>query len=307
VVVVVTGAAAPAVAQTVPEETSERQAPLPVIVRAPRRVGFLATAVVGGRLDGGAPGDEVSIQRRTAARWRTVATKAVNDALRVRFRLPDRRFTGRYRLAWAPPPVPTAATEPVLSPSVGDPETVRVRPRLTLHLRPRDVFVGGPVRVSGRLRPHVAGRRVKVARRDGRRWSSVGRARVRHGRFHLRLLPGRAGEMRLRVRFAGDRRNVAARRAGRLTVYDPDPATWYGPGFYGNRTACGRTLGPGTLGVAHRTLPCGTRVSILYGGRTITVPVIDRGPFSSAEWDLTGGTASRLGFSGTGTIGTAHR
>src|SRR5262245_38422346 len=37
-------------------------------------------------------------------------------------------------------------------------------------------------------------------------------------------------------------------------------ATWYGPGLYGNGTACGQTLWPGTIGVAHRTLPCGTTV-----------------------------------------------
>src|SRR5215471_7928543 len=37
-------------------------------------------------------------------------------------------------------------------------------------------------------------------------------------------------------------------------------ATWYGPGLYGNKTACGETLLPNTIGVAHRSLPCGTTV-----------------------------------------------
>jgi rare lipoprotein A (peptidoglycan hydrolase) len=66
----------------------------------------------------------------------------------------------------------------------------------------------------------------------------------------------------------------------------PDPptagiviASWYGPGFYGNRTACGQVYTPEIIGVAHRTLPCGTLVTIEFRGRTMTVPVIDRGPY----------------------------
>lgn len=56
-------------------------------------------------------------------------------------------------------------------------------------------------------------------------------------------------------------------------------ASWYGPGFYGNRTACGQVYTPQIIGVAHRTLPCGTLVVIEFRGRTMTVPVIDRGPY----------------------------
>lgn len=66
----------------------------------------------------------------------------------------------------------------------------------------------------------------------------------------------------------------------------PDPptsgiviASWYGPGFYGNRTACGQIYTPEIVGVAHRTLPCGTLVTIEFRGRAMTVPVIDRGPY----------------------------
>src|SRR5689334_23079852 len=66
-------------------------------------------------------------------------------------------------------------------------------------------------------------------------------------------------------------------------------ATWFGPGFYGQRTACGQTLTPALLGLAHRTLPCGTLVSVSYRGRRLTLPVIDRGPYANngAQWDLT--------------------
>ncbi len=72
-------------------------------------------------------------------------------------------------------------------------------------------------------------------------------------------------------------------------------ASWYGPGFYGNRTACGLTMTADLVGVAHRTLPCGTPVTLRYGGATVTVPVVDRGPFIySREFDLTYATKLRL-------------
>jgi rare lipoprotein A (peptidoglycan hydrolase) len=75
------------------------------------------------------------------------------------------------------------------------------------------------------------------------------------------------------------------------------PATWYGPGFWGKRTACGTKLTPTTLGVAHRKLPCGTQVTFSYGDRSVTATVIDRGPFRKGyTWDLTKKTAKRVGF-----------
>jgi len=55
-------------------------------------------------------------------------------------------------------------------------------------------------------------------------------------------------------------------------------ASWYGPGFYSNRTACGQTFTPEIVGAAHRSLPCGTLVTLRYRGVTVTIPVIDRGP-----------------------------
>ncbi len=87
------------------------------------------------------------------------------------------------------------------------------------------------------------------------------------------------------------------------TVFRYAVATWYGPGFFGSTTACGEVLHQNTQGVANRTLPCGTRVDIYYHGRTITVPVIDRGPYANgADWDLTEATASAIGMTGTDTI-----
>ncbi|HYM84506.1 MAG TPA: septal ring lytic transglycosylase RlpA family protein [Candidatus Dormibacteraeota bacterium] len=85
---------------------------------------------------------------------------------------------------------------------------------------------------------------------------------------------------------------------------DPD-VSWYGPGFYGGGTACGYTLTPGLVGVAHRTLPCGTRLLFRnpYNGRSVTAIVVDRGPYTSGrQWDMTGGLCIALDHCFTGAI-----
>lgn len=81
--------------------------------------------------------------------------------------------------------------------------------------------------------------------------------------------------------------------------------SWYGPGFYGRRTACGQAMTEGLVGVAHRTLPCGTRVSFRNpaNGRVVTMPVVDRGPYvDGRQWDLTGGACLKLAHCYTGSI-----
>jgi len=76
-------------------------------------------------------------------------------------------------------------------------------------------------------------------------------------------------------------------------------ATWYGPGLYGNHTACGQTLRPGTIGVAHRSLPCGTTIKLAYHSHYLVTQVIDRGPYSEGnDFDLTNGARRALEFSG---------
>jgi rare lipoprotein A (peptidoglycan hydrolase) len=89
-------------------------------------------------------------------------------------------------------------------------------------------------------------------------------------------------------------------------VHPTGIATWFGPGFFGKETACGQTLTPGVVGVANRTLPCGTLVKVGYQGHTLTVPVLDRGPYShiGADWDLTAGAARALGITETVRIQT---
>lgn len=91
------------------------------------------------------------------------------------------------------------------------------------------------------------------------------------------------------------------------TVHPTGIATWFGPGFYGHKTACGQTLTPSVEGVANRTLPCGTLIKVGYKGHTLTVPVLDRGPYShiGADWDLTAGAAEKLGITETVRIKTS--
>lgn len=81
-------------------------------------------------------------------------------------------------------------------------------------------------------------------------------------------------------------------------------ASWYGPGFYGNRTASGEIYRPGTYTVAHRSLPFGTRVRVtnLNNGRSAVARVNDRGPYVGGRIvDLGHGIASHLGVTSSGT------
>jgi rare lipoprotein A len=80
-------------------------------------------------------------------------------------------------------------------------------------------------------------------------------------------------------------------------------ASWYGPGFFGGRTASGEVLRPGTLTAAHPTLAFGTKVRVtnLYNGRTTVVRINDRGPFSRGRIiDLAHGAAQVLGVTASG-------
>jgi rare lipoprotein A (peptidoglycan hydrolase) len=83
--------------------------------------------------------------------------------------------------------------------------------------------------------------------------------------------------------------------------------TWYGPGFFGRRTACGQRLRRSTLGVAHKRLPCGTEVTFYHRGRFMTVPVIDRGPYARGiAFDLTAASAQALELSHTRRLRAIH-
>ena len=86
--------------------------------------------------------------------------------------------------------------------------------------------------------------------------------------------------------------------------FDPD-ISWYGPGFYGSGTACGQEYTRTIMGVAHRSLPCGTLVTFRNpaNGRQVTVPVIDRGPYVAGRtWDMSRALCEYLDHCYTGTI-----
>ncbi len=89
-----------------------------------------------------------------------------------------------------------------------------------------------------------------------------------------------------------------------FTPYRYAGASWYGGiSMWGRSTACGQTLRPSTIGVANKTLPCGTPVKFVWRGRSIVAPVIDRGPYIKGRaWDLTSAAAEALEFEGVGRI-----
>lgn len=81
-------------------------------------------------------------------------------------------------------------------------------------------------------------------------------------------------------------------------------ASWYGgPSMWGRSTACGQTLRPTTLGVAHKSLPCGTTVKFVYHGHSVITQVIDRGPYIKGRaWDFTQAASEALDFEGVGNV-----
>ncbi len=81
-------------------------------------------------------------------------------------------------------------------------------------------------------------------------------------------------------------------------------ASWYGPTFYGKRTADGEIFDANALTAAHRTLPLpvNVRVTNLENGRSLVVRVNDRGPFAKGRIiDLSEEAAKLLGFYDQGT------
>jgi len=174
-------------------------------------------------------------------------------------------------------------------------------------------WLGRATRIRGRS-AELAGRTVAIERRRTRRsgWAPVASVRVGDdGRFATSWTPGSAGRHQLRAlpataSSADSADAQAASAVKRVIVYRSVTSTWYGPGFYGNRTACGQRLTTSTLGVAHRTLPCGTKVALRVKGRSLVVPVIDRGPYADGvTYDLTRATAERLRVMHTARIGAA--
>jgi rare lipoprotein A len=162
-----------------------------------------------------------------------------------------------------------------------------------------NVLAGRRAAVNGRLRSGSAGRPAVLQRQSGHGWTTIDRATTRAGgAFGFAFRPQRPGSAQLRVRV-----DAASREIGRLNVYRHAAVSWYGPGLYGNKLSCGGRLTQSTLGVAHRTLPCGSHVTLRKGKQVIRVRVVDRGPYvGGREFDLTSATRSRLRFRGAGSL-----
>ena len=175
------------------------------------------------------------------------------------------------------------------------------------------LLLGQTMHVRGTL-SGAAGQTVIVERREGDgAWEQAATTVAdADGAFDAAWRTDHIGHFALRARLqgTGDDSTAAAAAAlptSEITIFRSTLATWFGPGFYGRLTACGQRMTHRLLGVAHRTLPCGTKVALLYKGRTITVPVVDRGPFAhGASYDLTSATAEALGMTQTARIGAVR-
>ncbi len=192
-----------------------------------------------------------------------------------------------------------AAVPPLFGPVVLPRNPVHVK----VHIRRArlNVLDGSPASVTGALRPGLAKQAVELQRLGRRGWETITHTLTgRGGRFVLRYLPHRLLSEPVRV-VAGDADDLGAHRGiGRLTSYRLADASWYGGG---GGLACGGELTSSTLGVANKTLPCGTLVTLRYGGHTVRVPVVDRGPYvAGREFDLTEATKRELGFEGVGEV-----
>jgi len=198
----------------------------------------------------------------------------------------------------------------VFTDSVGE-AAVALRPDRPLEVQPvvsarettRNILVGASISVYGAVAPVTSTDRiVALEERRGDRWLTVARARTQgHGRYHLGFRPGAPGTVDLRVRVAGADRGIHARRTlASVNVYRRAFASWYGGG---GALACGGRLTDATLGVASKTLPCGTMVLFRVGHRTVRVPVVDRGPYvAGREFDLTAAAKRALGFGDLGVV-----
>jgi len=98
-------------------------------------------------------------------------------------------------------------------------------------------------------------------------------------------------------------RPVARVGLGRVRLQITGMASWYGPGFHGNRSASGERYNQNALTAAHRSLPFGTKVQVtnLNNGRSVVVRINDRGPYIGGRViDLSAAAARMLGVMRTG-------
>jgi rare lipoprotein A len=178
----------------------------------------------------------------------------------------------------------------------------RQRSHTAFHVAKHNLMVSDGVRLHGTVNPR-SGRRVKIVVRGPVR-DEIRTASDRDGAFSVRWRAPRPGVYRVRAFARGTARSPSsASPTRRVTAFRTAYASYYGPGLYGGALACGGSLQPDTLGVAHKSLPCGSKVTLRYRGRSVRVAVIDRGPYvGGRDYDLTEATKERLGFPSTGAL-----
>ncbi len=272
---------------------------------ADRTLDFGDAVVASGRVPGAGAGVTVVLEHRMlGGAWTTVAhgTTTAAGAYRMTAHVPR---SGLLRVGLEQAAV--AAADSVSRTATTSRERgVRVAVHVTVTTHRTNVNQGATARVAGRVRPARAGRLVVLQRRAHGHWRSLARTHTKAGgRYTFAFRVHAAFSAPLRVRAAGTPALAGGRRsAGRMNAFRPAQASWYGGG---QALACGGSMTPGMMGVANKSLPCGTMVTIRYHGRQVRVPVVDRGPYSgNREFDLGPGVRSALGFDGVGTVWVSY-
>jgi rare lipoprotein A len=282
---------------------------VPIHVR-PARVAVGEPIAIHGTAPGAHAGDRVTLQARVAGRagWRSMQAATVSSAGSFRFTA-HLRHSGMVRVlargvsSAQRPSTASGAASVAAGTAAATP--VKVTADVVAHGAARAVLADGRVAVHGRVLPVAGVRSVRLQGHNGRGWQTLATGRThRSGRFTLGYHAATGTNRKLRVVFAGDAANArATASAGTVTVYQPALASWYYDA--GLQTGCGFNA---RYGVANKSLPCGTKVQLRYGGRTVMATVDDRGPYVGGRtWDLGQSTRAALGFEGVGTVWASVR
>jgi rare lipoprotein A len=256
-------------------------------------------------------GQRVTLQGRVgvASAWRSLQSTTVGSLGRFSFVVHLRHSSLVRVITPSATRSQTAGVSSGAAPISGSSaaaKPVTVTAQVSAHRADHAVLAGGRIAVHGRVLPVAGSRSVQLQGHAGKRWQTLATAHTgRSGRFTLDYRAQSGTNRMLRVRFAGDAANAhASTSAGTVTVYQPEVASWYYDA--GLATGCGFNA---RYGVANKTLPCGTKVQLKYGGRTVTATVDDRGPYVYGRtWDLGQSTRAALGFDGgVGTVWASVR
>jgi rare lipoprotein A len=271
---------------------------------APARVIFGQTVNVMAAAPASDAGQQAVLEALPAggSTWRQAASTTVGPAGRFGFRLiPLASSALRVILVPSGSQTPTDSSDAVIASGPSNASAaaaVVVKARFWLRQRRLALLGGGTFRVAGKLLPAVGGRVVHLQARTRSGWRVIDTEFTGpRGGFSVDAAASHAGQQ-LRVSFAGDGRNAhSTRSVGRALMFSAALVSWY---VDSGQTGCGFHA---WYGIANRTLPCGTRVNLRNGGRSVTAVVDDRGPYvGGREFDLNQNTAAALGFSGVGQV-----